>query len=56
MKTRLAPTGVLKPTVVTQYINRAVGMRTKKDAVAKLIAAFDAVLAAVVVEARNLAR
>ena len=56
MKTKLAPTGVLKPTVVTQYINRAVGMRTKKDAVAKLIADFDAVLAAVVVEAGNLAR
>ena len=54
-KTTLAATGVLKPTAVTQYINRAAGMRTKKDAVAKLIADFDAVLTAVVAEARNLA-
>lgn len=56
MKNRLASTGVLKPTVVTQYINRAAGMRAKKDAVAKLIADFDAVLAAVVAEAGNIAR
>jgi histone H3/H4 len=56
MKNKLASTGVIKPTVVTQYINRAAGMRAKKDAVAKLIADFDAVLAAVVVEAKNLAR
>ena len=55
-KTTFAATGVLRPTVVTQYINRGAGIRAKKDAVAKLILDFDAVLAAVVTEAASLAR
>ena len=55
-KTMLKATGIIKPTAVTQYINRAAGMRAKKDAIAKFVADFDAVLAAVIAEAKALAQ
>ena len=55
-KTTLKATGIIKSTAVTQYINRAAGMRVKKDAVAKLVLDFDAVLAAVIAEAKALAQ
>ena len=49
------PTGVLKPTVITAYVKKATSLRVAKDAVAKFIADFDAVIAAVVKEAKRLA-
>ena len=54
-KTTANPTGVLKPTVVTAYVKKATGLRVAKDAVAKFIADFDAVIFAVVKETKRLA-
>jgi len=56
IQTKAKPTGILKPTVVSQYIKKATGLRVKVDAVAKLITDFDAVLAAVILEAKVLAQ
>ena len=54
-KPEAKPTGVLKPLGVTTYVKKATGLRVRVDAVAKFIADFDAVIVAVVKEAKRLA-
>jgi len=51
-----AKTGIIKTTTVKAYITKAKKMRTQAAAVSKLIADFDAVLEAVIVEAVALAK
>lgn len=51
-----AKTGIIKTTTVKTYITKAKKMRTQAAAVTKLIADFDAVLEAVIVEAVRLAK
>lgn len=50
------PTGVIKENAVSQYIKKATGLRVRVDAVAKFMADFDAVIVAVVDEAKALAQ
>ncbi len=51
-----AKTGIIKTTTVKAYFTKAKKMRTQAAAVTKLIADFDAVLEAVIVEAVALAK
>ena len=51
-----AKTGIIKTTTVKAYITKAKKMRTQAAAVSKLIADFDTVLEAVIVEAVALAK
>jgi len=51
-----AKTGIIKTTTVKAYFTKAKKMRTQAAAVTKLIADFDAVLEAVIVEAVRLAK
>ena len=51
-----AKTGIIKTTTVKAYITKAKKMRTQAAAVTKLIADFDVVLEAVIVEAVALAK
>ena len=50
------PTGVIKENAVSQYIKKATGLRVRVDAVTKFMADFDAVIVAVVDEAKALAQ
>lgn len=50
------PTGVIKENAVSQYIKKATGLRVRVDAVTKFMADFDAVIVAVVAEAKALAQ
>ena len=56
MSQKTKSTGLIKFTAVKDYINKAKAMRSKKEAVEKLIADFDVVLEAVIDEAKNLAQ
>ena len=56
MKTKAKLTGVIKENAVSQYVKKSTGLRVRVDAVAKFIADFDAVIVAVVAEAKALAR
>ena len=49
-------TGVIKENAVSQYIKKATGLRVRVDAVTKFMADFDAVIVAVVDEAKALAQ
>ncbi len=51
-----AKTGIIKTTTVKAYFTKAKKMRTQAAAVTKLIADFEAVLEAVIVEAVRLAK
>ena len=51
-----AKTGIIKTTTVKAYITKAKKMRTQAAAITKLIADFDVVLEAVIVEAVRLAK